>query len=401
MSASALLTERQPRIFLQVVARKDCAARNLRLWNASYVSIVKPFLKLAEPKASLPPAAGAPFFQFTATVPFSTKQPSENRTWLILQTGTESLFSGACRKVQVQVRRLIVENIALPRAKHAIAQAWIADRGVQLTTLRDARKEKVETSVARLLLSLPRTPVLRVALEIPNKAGLVDLTLALESLIGLAPVKEWVAQFVDNALRFHAASKQMPKRHVIISGPLGPGKVTAAKIIAKALYAVGSASSETLSLDKFQSGRIVLMNLDNVGYFINKPDELMKFDEALASVDSTRTSSSKFAAFVIITGSNARKLAETTSMLVTLRKREPERLILSPHTSLELAQIALQKISGKMALAHNVTVKLIQEAIEFRWTEGERKNRNVYIAQDMATYLEQEIVLKETKQIIR
>lgn len=49
-----------------------------------------------------------------------------------------------------------------------------------------------------------------------------------------------------------------------------------------------------------------------------------------------------------------------------------------------------------MALGSSVTVKLVQQAIEYRWGDAERSNRNVYVAFDMATYLEQEIVRKGT-----
>ena len=79
-----------------------------------------------------------------------------------------------------------------------------------------------------------------------------------------------------------------------------------------------------------------------------------------------------------------------------MQKRESERLTLSVPTTSELAQITLQQLASRMTLSPDVTVDLIQKAIENRWSYGERQTRGVYVSHDMVDYLVHEATLRET-----
>ena len=107
----------------------------------------------------------------------------------------------------------------------------------------------------------------------------------------------------------------------------------------QALHAVGMMRTEPYAVD-LQLGRTDVVDLEKAHYFTRGGcgggGEEKRWAYA-APPDGP-------AAFVILSGRSGRKVTELTGSLIALQKREPERIVLKPYTSLELAHITLQKV---------------------------------------------------------
>jgi hypothetical protein len=318
-------------------------------------------------------------------------------TFLVVPKPAAAAVARAAVAVQSAVRRVAVESVALPRQQQVRRAGWLQRRAAALQALQGARAAKVAHSVARLFAGLPAAAPpaspSTYRLHKPNQEAFCKLSLALANTVGLAPVKRWIARFLDDALRFHAAGKPMPaSRHLLLSGKLGTGRRTACALIAQAFHAAGVFQSSSLFDGEGAAAAGCVVLLDKVK---SDPEEVKKLNKLVEKVNA-QSLSMGVPAFLVLACRDAQTLTSVSGQMTTLQKREPYKLALQPHSSLELAQIALQKVADKMALGRGVTVPLVQAAIEHRWCEQERCTRNVYVAFDMADYLAQELMLKAT-----
>ena len=182
----------------------------------------------------------------------------------------------------------------------------------------------------------------------------------------------------------------MPLRHVLLSGGLGTGRRTAASLMAKTFVAAGIMHSDALCDFEGATLRRVVF-IDHVSGL-----ETSAVDKLLRRLEGTAKATNSPAPVVIMADRNARALATFATGVEALQKKEPCRIALQPYTSLELAKITLQQLASKMALGSDVDLELVQNAIEYRWAEGERRQRSIYVAFDMVDYLTKEIVRKSS-----
>ena len=197
--------------------------------------------------------------------------------------------------------------------------------------------------------------------------GMIDLVTDMDETVGLLPVKVYIRRQINEALRFFTMGKTLLQRHLFLVGTLGTGKNTAVRLIQKAMKAVGLREAKVVNLD----------NIRERGALSEEVDKL------LHGLDNS---------FFLFTSRDGRKIADARAAM-SLQKREPETIQLQPYNPLQLAAITLQMIAGKVIISPQITVELVAKAIEHRWCEGERFNRSVYLAKDMAEYLTKEVTL--------
>merc|ERR1711871_46817 len=145
----------------------------------------------------------------------------------------------------------------------------------------------------------------------------------------------------------------MSLRHLLLTGGLGTGRKTAAKLIAKALCAVGIFQDESIDYitsieEGFSRGQV---------NFVDHAAYLSPFERKFAHLASFPGPQ-----FVILASRTAVEISEVVGKSTFLQKREPERLTLAVPTTSELAQITLQRLADRMTLSADVTVELIQQA---------------------------------------
>lgn len=201
----------------------------------------------------------------------------------------------------------------------------------------------------------------------PDMNGMIDLVTDMDETVGLLPVKVYIRRQINEALRFFTMGKTLLQRHLFLVGTLGTGKNTAVRLIQKAMKAVGLREAKVVNLD----------NIRERGALSEEVDKL------LHGLDNS---------FFLFTSRDGRKIADARAAM-SLQKREPETIQLQPYNPLQLAAITLQMIAGKVIISPQITVELVAKAIEHRWCEGERFNRSVYLAKDMAEYLTKEVTL--------
>eukprot|EP00854_Cymbomonas_tetramitiformis_P003928 gene3928-4894_t len=76
-----------------------------------------------------------------------------------------------------------------------------------------------------------------------------QLQYMLRTLVGLEPVKAWVAEQVADAAGRFAFGELLPVRHVLVKGELGTGKKTAAEIVLRLLRILSTEDSESSESD--------------------------------------------------------------------------------------------------------------------------------------------------------
>ena len=323
----------------------------------------------------------------------------QGRTWLLVPASLAPTFDRMATRIQALARRhLAVSN--MPKLKHAAADAWIASRSSQLDALKEGMRAMMEGTVTKLFKSMPRSSptdgVVPTAgstgVPLPNRTAIVALLVELQQTIGLGVVKKWIFKLIEDSIRFHTAREPMSLRHLLLSGGIGSGRKTAAMLIAKTLHAVGLVPSDELKEAVDSPTEAISFSAASVSLLDHASNSSSKeVDDALFKLDDADSGG-----LVILADRKAEGISTMQGKSVYFIKKEAERINLAPLTSNELAQITLQNIASKMAVSLDVTVDILQQAIENRWSAGERKSRGVYIAFDMSRYLMHELTLKKT-----
>jgi hypothetical protein len=174
---------------------------------------------------------------------------------------------------------------------------------------------------------------------------------------------------------------------------VGDGAADGAQLIAKTLVALGIIKNDQLceAWGAARPGCVTFIDqVDDDARELDKISDHIEKLEAAAQAQGVPV-------MIILASREKKVIATLASRLIPLQKREPYKLQLAPFTSAELALMTLQKVAGKLSLADDITLALVTQAIEGRWSLGEREERNVYIANDMAEYLLQESVLQQTQ----
>jgi len=346
--------------------------------------------KMKDPVAAAASAASAAVAEAEAKRACGRAWGEAPKNFLLVPRSAAEAVSAAATALQAHARRLAVEcSSLLPKARQAARDAWLAANAAGLAAAMKKRQLELERTAERMFAALHAPGSASMSL---NAKSYASVTASLQELVGLNPAKAWCRRALDEGLRCHAAGVPVPLRHVLLPGRLGTGRKTAARIMAQALHASGAMPTATLKegLDALQPGYCCLLDHDDLDNACkNKLSDRLAKQEAAA-----RAMKSPF--MVILALRDADALNRLAANLVPLQKREPTKVVLKPFTSRELAAVALQKVAGRLKLGCGVNLSLVEKAIEHRWSAGERAHRNVYVAHDMADYLEAELTLRST-----
>jgi hypothetical protein len=320
-------------------------------------------------------------------------QPKDEKpnVWLLVRKSHLAQAHGAAIRIQALIRRMTVEFSVMPVKRQEARRNWLLKRAADLAARKAATQKVFEVDVSRQLSALPRSTPGSGRSAPPDKRHLLELKTRMVSLVGLRPVKDWINKLVDDSLRYLMAGERLPLRHMLLSGRLGTGRRTSAELVAKVLCAVGILQNDLIctSWSKARPGCVTF--IDHV-----KENDEEGISKALAVLEES-CETQGMPCMVILASRDARSLSTLAGRLIAIRKREPHKINLPSFTSTELATLTLQKIAGRISLAAGVTVPLVQQAIESRWSPGEREMRNVYIATDMAEYFVHSAIVKETQ----
>ena len=339
------------------------------------------------------------------------RQPSTT-VWLLLSDEAVGKLHAPTAKVQALLRKRKVLFDVLPLAKQSAYRMFKERREKQLKALKAEQQKRAAADVSKLFSCIPSLPKFgsanfanavsmmssgssgAKALDSPRQDALADLWAELESVVGLKPAKAWIRRFIDQSLRHFVAGEPYRMRHVIVEGGLGTGKSKAVELMAKAVHAMGLAPSSVITDVRKDSNGLVTgavnrINLDSDDVSPGRFDSLVRRLEKSASASGDL-------ALVVVSG-KSRKTMEFKGGSIALCKREPDVVKLQPFSNEELAMCVMQQMIKKVDLSPAVTVELLAAAIEMRWSEGERRQRSVYLAHDMTEYLLSECTLNQVK----
>jgi SpoVK/Ycf46/Vps4 family AAA+-type ATPase/DNA polymerase III delta prime subunit len=253
---------------------------------------------------------------------------------------------------------------SLPLQRQKLREAVVEERKNELEKAVQAHRAVVAAQCRQLLSKLPKA-----AVDQLNFDALVDLKLDLEyNVVGLQVVKDWCEHHVKECLSYLAAGNiRNETRHFLISGAIGTGKALAAELIAKALYATGHAKAPEIQ---------TRLGAGNVLHFATKESGEVREGDLR-----------EYGGVSIVSCRNKRMLAQKTGGFVVFIKREPIRIHLSTLTPTELAVISLRRMAREQAIPRSVTVELVQEMIEHKWSDGERQHRGIYLVADVLCHI--------------
>ena len=341
-----------------------------------------------------------------------SETPSAPQTCLVLFLGGAAPVNRAAIRVQSLIRRMVVEFSVLPLVKQSARRTWVKNRQVMLEERSNVHERRAMKIVSKQLSALPRyggygsclasqggcssglsssnSSGPPSGLHFPDKQKLAAVQMRMDNLVGLSVVKGWAQSTIEDALRYYMAGELLPVRHILLSGRLGTGRRTSAELIALTYCAIGVIRNDALCEGWAKARPGCVTFIDHVDE--NEDKEVAKALRALESAAEAE----QLPAIVVFGHREQRSLASLGGKLAALQKREALKLHLPPFSSAELAQITLQRVAGSLSLSGGVTPTLMQQAIESRWSAGEREQRNVYIAFDMAEYLVHSSIIKET-----
>ena len=319
-----------------------------------------PAFKIGTTPASWP-AFGAPAVSMTATATTASVAASSvaapTTTWFFVPASLASNLERTATLIQALARRYIVIASKLPGIKAAAKNKWVESRRAEFGKLKQTKKEQVESAMHLLFQALPRsspsqcflasalsTTKTSAGIPQPNRSAIVELFVELQQTVGFKGVKRFIYKLVEDSVRFHAAGKPMGLTHLLLSGGIGSGRKTAAKLIAKAFCAVGVFSSESIDYikskgERFSSGQV---------NFVDHASKIAPFD---AQFNSLHSGSDTQPQFVILAARTAAEVSTVAGASTYLHKREPTRMTLPALTTPELAQITLQQLA-KIGRAH-------------------------------------------------
>ena len=332
-----------------------------------------------------------------------------NTQWLALSKAQSATLHAPASKIQALLRKRDVFYNILPIMKQSAHRAWLKTRSEDLASATSKKKKEVLREVNNVFNCLPTLPKLGSkhfsstmaamnssnghSLASPNQDMLADLWMEMDNVVGLGPAKAWIRRIINENLRHFMAGETYQMRHIVVEGGLGTGKETAVNLIGKAIAAVGLCSSAKVvdASGGCIPGQVMRWDLDADPRMADSG----KFEAAVEALDAA-ASKSRQLSLVVVTGRQANLIRSITGS-VPFSKREPDIIRLQPFTTLELATIVMQMMSKKVEVSKEIDVALLAKAIESRWSEGERRQRSVYLAYDMAEYLEKESVMNMVK----
>jgi hypothetical protein len=209
----------------------------------------------------------------------------------------------------------------------------------------------------------------------PLKLAAVDV--ALESLVGLQPLKDYCRAARRDCLARAALGDPPLVRNVLISGNLGTGKKLAADLLSRLLRALGVAKGmspttttlEQMALDVRRDMSCVII------------DGLDKIESARHRVDAILNN---FPNHCFIFVGPTDKVEALHGGVPHFRKVDPAWLQLPNYSSSELAAIASAKMSARgYSLAAGLGTRDIQSALSATWARDVLAMRNAHLSGEL------------------